>query len=182
MPNIKVFSGSSNRDLAQKIADRIGCRLGKVTSKKFSNQETRVTSIADQLNVDFALIHKERKRANEVDRMVLVGDVNNRVAILVDDMADTCGTICTAADKLIEAGAERVYAICTHGIFSGPALERINKSAFEAVVVTNTLPQEENMRKAPKIQCIDVSTMLAEAIRRTHNGESVSYLFNHVPL
>ncbi|KER33870.1 hypothetical protein T265_00315 [Opisthorchis viverrini] len=142
----------------------------------------RVTSIADQLNVDFALIHKERKRANEVDRMVLVGDVNKRVAILVDDMADTCGTICTAADKLIEAGASRVYAICTHGIFSGPALERINKSSFEAVVVTNTLSQDENMSKAPKIQCIDISVMLAEAIRRTHNGESVSYLFNHVPL
>ncbi|VDQ08751.1 unnamed protein product [Trichobilharzia regenti] len=119
-----------------------------------------VTSIADQLNVDFALIHKERKRANEVDRMVLVGDVSNRVAILVDDMADTCGTICTAADKLIEAGAERVYAICTHGIFSGPALDRINKSAFEAVVVTNTLPQEENMRKAPKIQVSKIFKIL----------------------
>ncbi|OON17468.1 ribose-phosphate diphosphokinase, partial [Opisthorchis viverrini] len=318
MPNIKIFSGSSNHALGQKIADRIGVRLGKVTSRKFSNQETcvevgesvrgedvfivqtgggevndnlmelliminackiasscrvtavipcfpyarqdkkdksrapisaklvanmlsvagadhiitmdlhasqiqgffdipvdnlyaepavikwiksniqewkdcvivspdaggakRVTSIADQLNVDFALIHKERKRANEVDRMVLVGDVNKRVAILVDDMADTCGTICTAADKLIEAGASRVYAICTHGIFSGPALERINKSSFEAVVVTNTLSQDENMSKAPKIQCIDISVMLAEAIRRTHNGESVSYLFNHVPL
>ncbi|BHF59483.1 Ribose-phosphate pyrophosphokinase 2 [Sparganum proliferum] len=142
----------------------------------------RVTSLADQLNVDFALIHKERKRANEVDRMVLVGDVKGRAAILVDDMADTCGTICTAAQRLTEAGATRVYAICTHGIFSGPAIERINKSCFEAVVVTNTIDQKENMKKAPKLQCIDISTVLAEAIRRTHNGESVSYLFNHVPL
>ncbi|XP_028272510.1 ribose-phosphate pyrophosphokinase 1 isoform X1 [Parambassis ranga] len=142
----------------------------------------RVTSIADRLNVDFALIHKERKKANEVDRMVLVGDVTDRVAILVDDMADTCGTICHAADKLISAGATKVYAILTHGIFSGPAISRINNACFEAVVVTNTIPQEEKMKHCPKIQVIDISMILAEAIRRTHNGESVSYLFSHVPL
>ena len=195
-----------------------------------------VTSIADRLNVDFALIHKERKKANEVDRMVLVGDVKDRVAILVDDMADTCGTICHAADKsvppnrskgcpagripvftvtmfvfrLIDAGAIKVYAILTHGIFSGPAISRINSAPFEAVVVTNTIPQEEKMKACPKIQVhsgtlgplpklsrrgtrvsccpafstqvIDISMILAEAIRRTHNGESVSYLFSHVPL
>uniref|UniRef100_A0A8C3M730 Ribose-phosphate pyrophosphokinase 2 n=1 Tax=Geospiza parvula TaxID=87175 RepID=A0A8C3M730_GEOPR len=142
----------------------------------------RVTSIADRLNVEFALIHKERKKANEVDRMVLVGDVKDRVAILVDDMADTCGTICHAADKLMSAGATKVYAILTHGIFSGPALSRINNASFEAVVVTNTIPQEEKMKHCPKIQFIDISMILAEAIRRTHNGESVSYLFSHVPL
>lgn len=76
----------------------------------------RVTSIADRLNVDFALIHKERKRANEVENMTLVGNVADKIAILVDDMADTCGTICLAADKLIEAGASRVYAVCVHGV------------------------------------------------------------------
>ncbi|OAD52687.1 Ribose-phosphate pyrophosphokinase 1 [Eufriesea mexicana] len=122
----------------------------------------RVTSIADRLNVEFALIHKERKKANEVASMVLVGDVKDRVAILVDDMADTCGTICHAAEKLLEAGAIKVYAILTHGIFSGPAISRINNASFEAV-------------------CIDVSMMFAEAVRRTHNGESVSYLFSNVP-
>ncbi|XP_040192448.1 ribose-phosphate pyrophosphokinase 2 isoform X1 [Rana temporaria] len=142
----------------------------------------RVTSIADRLNVEFALIHKERKKANEVDRMVLVGDVKDRVAILVDDMADTCGTICHAADKLLSAGATKVYAILTHGIFSGPAISRINNAAFEAVVVTNTIPQEDKMKHCSKIQVIDISMILAEAIRRTHNGESVSYLFSHVPL
>lgn len=141
----------------------------------------RVTSIADRLNVEFALIHKERKKANEVASMVLVGDVKDRVAILVDDMADTCGTICHAAEKLIEAGATKTYAILTHGIFSGPALERINSARFEAVVVTNTIPQDGHMKDCPKIQCIDVSMMFAEAVRRTHNGESVSYLFSNVP-
>uniref|UniRef100_A0A8C1VB51 ribose-phosphate diphosphokinase n=2 Tax=Cyprinus carpio TaxID=7962 RepID=A0A8C1VB51_CYPCA len=285
MPNIKIFSGSSHPDLSQKIADRLGLELGKVVTKKFSNQETcveigesvrgedvyivqsgcgeindnlmelliminackiasasrvtavipcfpyarqdkkdkgffdipvdnlyaepavlkwikeninewknctivspdaggakRVTSIADRLNVDFALIHKERKKANEVDRMVLVGDVKDRVAILVDDMADTCGTICHAADKLVSAGATKVYAILTHGIFSGPAISRINTANFEAVVVTNTIPQEDKIKHCNKIQVIDISMILAEAIRRTHNGESVSYLFSHVPL
>ncbi|XP_044014310.1 ribose-phosphate pyrophosphokinase 1 isoform X5 [Aphidius gifuensis] len=141
----------------------------------------RVTSIADRLNVEFALIHKERKKANEVASMVLVGDVKDRVAILVDDMADTCGTICHAAEKLLEAGATKVYAILTHGIFSGPAISRINNACFEAVVVTNTIPQDGHMKDCQKIQCIDVSMMFAEAVRRTHNGESVSYLFSNVP-
>nr|CAI5826991.1 unnamed protein product [Callosobruchus analis] len=141
----------------------------------------RVTSIADRLNVEFALIHKERKKANEVASMVLVGDVKDKVAILVDDMADTCGTICHAAEKLMEAGATKVYAILTHGIFSGPAISRINNACFEAVVVTNTIPQDAHMKDSTKVQCIDVSMMFAEAVRRTHNGESVSYLFSNVP-
>uniref|UniRef100_A0A8C5KBT3 Ribose-phosphate pyrophosphokinase 1 n=1 Tax=Jaculus jaculus TaxID=51337 RepID=A0A8C5KBT3_JACJA len=142
----------------------------------------RVTSVADQLKVDFALIHKERKKANEVGRMVPVGDVKDRVAILVDDMAAACGTVCHAADKLLSAAASRVYAILTHGIFSGPAISRTNSACFEAVLVTNTIPQEDQMKHCSKIQVIDISMILAEAIRRTHNGESVSYLFSHVPL
>jgi len=141
----------------------------------------RVTSIADRLNIDFALIHKERKKANEVASMVLVGDAKGKVAILIDDMADTCGTIVQAAQKLVEDGATKIYAILTHGIFSGEALARINNSSFEAIVVTNTIPQDKNMVDCSKIQVIDVSMMFAEAVRRTHNGESVSYLFENVP-
>jgi len=114
--------------------------------------------------------------------MTLVGNVDGKTAILVDDMADTCGTICMAAEKLSEAGASKIYAMCVHGIFSGNALEKLNKSKFEAVVVTNTIPQEENMKACRKLQCIDISMIIAEAIRRTHNGESVSYLFSHVPM
>ena len=157
----------------------------------------RVTSIADRLNIDFALIHKERKKQNEVASMVLVGDAKGKVAILVDDMADTCGTVVHAAEKLQEDGATKIYAILTHGIFSGEALSRLNGSNFEAVVVTNTIPQDKNMVECCKIQVhaivlsntmivpfvkvIDVSMMFAEAVRRTHNGESVSYLFENVP-
>ena len=99
----------------------------------------RVTSIADRLNIDFALIHKERKKQNEVASMVLVGDARGKVAILVDDMADTCGTIVMAANKLLESGATKIYAILTHGIFSGPALERINNACFEVMTLDVTL-------------------------------------------
>ena len=139
------------------------------------------TSIADRLGVDFALFHKERQRANEVSRMVLVGRVQDKVAILVDDMADTCGTISLAASHLVDAGASRVFAIVTHGILSGKALEKVEASALEKLVVTNTIPQTENCRKCPKIEVIDISAVLGEVIRRSHYGESVSKLFHEVP-
>ncbi|ETS60362.1 hypothetical protein PaG_05564 [Moesziomyces aphidis] len=141
----------------------------------------RATSLADRLELDFALFHKERKRANEVSRMVLVGNVEGKVAILVDDMADTCGTLDLAAQQLIEYGAERVLAIVTHGILSGPALERITNSRLEKLIVTNTLPQAANRSRCAKIEEIDISHVLAETIRRSHYGESVSVLFNQIP-
>lgn len=141
----------------------------------------RMTAIADRLDIDFAIIHKERQRANEGDSTVLVGDVKNRIAIMVDDLADTCDTIVKGAETLRDAGASKIYAICTHGIFAGNAVDKINGSCLEALVVTNTIPQEKNMKLCPKLQTIDISVMLAEAIRRTHYAESVSYLFTNVP-
>ncbi|KAI0801237.1 phosphoribosyl pyrophosphokinase [Fomes fomentarius] len=141
----------------------------------------RATSIADRLGVDFALFHKERKKANEVSRMVLVGHVKDKVAILVDDMADTCGTLCLAAQHLSEAGAIKVYALVTHGILSGNALKNVEESALEKLIVTNTLPQAENVAKCSKIEVIDIGNVLAEVIRRSHYGESVSKLFDEVP-
>lgn len=167
----------------------------------------RATSLADRLEVDFALFHKERKKANEVSRMVLVGSVEGKTAILVDDMADTCGTLELAAQRLAESGAERVLAIVTHGILSPPALERIAKSKLEKLIVTNTIPQAKNKAKCTKIEevsmsqpfdlsslssdfylndvlfhsQIDISHVLAETIRRSHYGESVSVLFNQIP-
>ncbi|SJL05619.1 probable Ribose-phosphate pyrophosphokinase 2 [Armillaria ostoyae] len=141
----------------------------------------RATSIADRLGVDFALFHKERKKANEVSRMVLVGHVKGKVGILVDDMADTCGTLCLAAQHLAEAGVEKAYAFVTHGILSGNALKSIEESTLEKLIVTNTLPQEENQRKCAKIEVIDIGVVLGEVIRRSHYGESVSKLFHEVP-
>jgi ribose-phosphate pyrophosphokinase len=141
----------------------------------------RATSMADRLGVDFALFHKERKKANEVSRMVLVGEVKGKVAILVDDMADTCGTLCLAAHHLAEAGVEKSYAMVTHGILSGNALEAVENSALEKLIVTNTLPQEENRARCRKIEVIDIGAVLGEVIRRSHYGESISKLFNEVP-
>lgn len=141
----------------------------------------RATSIADRLGVDFALFHKERKKANEVSRMILVGRVKGKIGILVDDMADTCGTLCLAAKHLSEAGASRVFGLVTHGILSGNALNAIEESSLEKLIVTNTLPQQENVEKCKKIEVIDIGNVLAEVIRRSHYGESVSKLFDEVP-
>lgn len=105
--------------------------------------------------------------------MVLVGSVKGKVAILVDDMADTCGTLGLAARNLKDAGATSVYAFVTHGILSGPALKVINESAMEKLFVTNTIPMSEKQQECDKIEVIDVSHVLAETIRRSHFGESV---------
>jgi len=140
----------------------------------------RATSIADGLNLPFALIHKERTRPNEVSRMTLVGEVAGKTAILVDDMADTCGTLVKAASVLIDqGGAKDAIAIVTHGILSGNAIEALNGSRLKKIVVTNTVPHEAKKEVCDRIETIDISPTLAEACRRTHNGESVSFLFKH---
>jgi len=142
----------------------------------------RATSLADRLVCPFALIHKERPRPNEVGRMVLVGDVVDKIAVLVDDMADTSGTLAKAAETVKSHGAREVHAIVTHGILSGNAVNTINNSCLNQVVVTNTVPLGDKLERCPKLKVIDVSSTIAESIRRTHNGESVSYLFTHVPV
>ncbi|TPX31884.1 ribose-phosphate diphosphokinase [Synchytrium microbalum] len=162
----------------------------------------RATSIADKLDIDFALIHKERKKANEVSRMTLVGEVRGRVCILVDDMADTCGTLGLAAKVLMDGGAVKPpkrplrilmnpsFVSSTHIpptpplnriVLSGKAVNIINDSVLAGVVVTNTIPHEYKKLLCPKLDTIDVSATFAEAIRRTHNGESVSFLFAYAP-
>lgn len=141
----------------------------------------RCAALADRLDLDFAIIHKERKRANEVSRMVLVGEVTGRTAIIIDDMADTCGTLALAAQTLVEHGARQVHAMVIHAILSGDAVQKITDSALDRLVVTNTVPLTEPARQCKKIVVLDVSSIMAEAIRRIHNGESVSYLFSHAP-
>ena len=148
----------------------------------------RATSMADRLDLPFALIHKERQRPNEVSRMTLVGDVKDRTAILVDDMADTCGTLAKAADTLVKHGAKDVVALVTHGILSGKAVQILKESCLSKLVITNTVPVSEEKldalgvpdgEKGCRLETIDISPVLAEACRRTHNGESVSFLFSH---
>ncbi|KAK9449102.1 phosphoribosyltransferase-like protein [Limtongia smithiae] len=149
----------------------------------------RATKIADALGMDFALIHKERRtmrdhngvkhHGREHASMMLVGDVTNRVALLIDDLVDTSNTITRAAKLLKDRGAIKVYAIITHGIFSGDAVQRITASALDKVVTTNSAPQLQNkMLLGDKLEILDISKIFAEAIRRIHNGESVSMLFD----
>jgi len=113
--------------------------------------------------------------------MVLVGDVTGKIAILVDDMADTCGTLVKAAETVMNHGAKEVLAIVTHGILSGNAIETLNKSKLSRVVVTNTVPLGDKSERCDRLGVVDISPTIAEAIRRTHNGESVSFLFTHAP-
>ncbi|KAF3219463.1 hypothetical protein TWF192_006268 [Orbilia oligospora] len=136
----------------------------------------RATAIADRLDLSFALIHKERTRPNEVSRMTLVGDVKDKTAILVDDMADTCGTLVKAADTLIDNGAACVVAIVTHGILSGKAIESINGSKLTKVVVTNTVPHEEKKRMCPKLDTIDISPTYGEFVNTATRKGSITPL------
>ncbi|KAH8668835.1 phosphoribosyltransferase-like protein [Xylariales sp. PMI_506] len=137
----------------------------------------RAASIADHLRVDLAIIHKERKVANQVSRMILVGNVVDKTAVLVDDIADTCGTLALAAKILKENGARKSVAIVTHGFLSGPSVTVVESSDLERLVVSNTLPLPDLAKSCSKIHQMDISQTLAEAIRRTHNGESISMLF-----
>jgi ribose-phosphate pyrophosphokinase len=138
----------------------------------------RAKSVADRLGTDLAIIHKERKRANEVDNMTLVGDVEGKIALLIDDMADTCGTLALAATTLKNKGAVEVYAVCSHGVLSGNAVQRIEEAPITQLIVTNSIMMSDATKNCPKIKLIDVGSMLAETIRRTHNGESISVLFH----
>lgn len=130
------------------------------------------------MDADLAIIHKERKKANEVSGMILVGDVKDKVALIVDDMADTCGTLVSACEMLISKGATKVYALVTHGVLSGDAIQKLNESSLTELVITNTIPHAEKAAKCPKIKTINIAHTLSEAIRRTHHGESISSLFS----
>ncbi|KAG7136875.1 Ribose-phosphate pyrophosphokinase 5 like protein [Verticillium longisporum] len=143
----------------------------------------RATAVADELDMGFALIHKERRPTKYSEQrnasMMLVGDVKDRTCILIDDLVHTGNTITRAAKLLKKEGATSITALLTHGIFSGDAIARINASAIDKIIVTNTVPQREHMQMCPKLEYLDVSPVFAEAIRRVHHGESISVLFQH---
>ena len=137
----------------------------------------RARAYAKRLNAGLAIIDKRRLRPNESEVMHVVGDVKGKVAIILDDMIDTAGTICKAADALYERGAKEVHGMATHPVLSGPAIERLKKSPMKSVVVTDTIPLREEAKKLKKIKVLSVANLLGEAIRRIHNDDSVSSLF-----
>lgn len=129
------------------------------------------------LDAGLAMIIKQRPKAGQIERMDLVGSVDNADCVIVDDMIDTAGTLCTAAEQLKSSGARRVFAFASHGLFSGPASDRISRSVLEEVVVTNTIPLTSTSKTNEKIVQLSVAPLLAEAIKRVHLRQSVSDLF-----
>jgi ribose-phosphate pyrophosphokinase len=137
----------------------------------------RTRAFAKRLKADLAIIDKRRDRPNESKALNVIGDVMGKTAVLLDDMVDTAGTLCNAAAMLKEAGAVEVHACCTHGVLSGPAIERLEASVIKSLVVTNTIPLRGNAKECKKIKVLSVSHLLGEAIRRIHSEDSVSSLF-----
>ncbi|KAA0876552.1 ribose-phosphate pyrophosphokinase [Nitrincola tapanii] len=137
----------------------------------------RARAVAKQLDCDLAIIDKRRERANESQVMNIIGDVAGRTCILVDDMCDTAGTLCKAARALKEKGAARVVSYVTHAVLSGPAISNISNSELDELVVTDTIPLSPEAMKCAKIRQLTLAPMLAEAVRRVCNEESISAMF-----
>ena len=161
--------------------------LGEVWKQKYDNMivvspdvggVVRARALARRLdNADLAIIDKRRPRANESQVMNIIGDVRGKSCILVDDLVDTAGTLCQAAQALKDEGAERVIAYITHPVLSGKAVERVSASALDELVVTDTIPLGEEARKCKRIRVLSVAELLAETMRRIRDEESVSSLY-----
>ncbi len=137
----------------------------------------RARAMAKQLETDLAIIDKRRPKANEAKVMHIIGEVEGRSCIMIDDMVDTANTLCEAARSLKERGAIKVVATCTHPVLSGQAVERIAKSELDELLVTNSIPLREDAQNCPMIHQLSVAELLAESIRRISTGDSISNLF-----
>ncbi len=138
----------------------------------------RARALAKQLGCDLAIIDKRRPKANVSEVMHVIGEIDGRNCVIMDDMIDTAGTLVKAAEVLKERGAKSVYAYCTHAVFSGPAIERIKASQLDEVVITNTIPLVEAAKSTTKIRQLSTAFLFAETIRRITDGDSVTSLFS----
>ena len=139
----------------------------------------RARAVAKKLNVDLAIIDKRRPAANVAQVMHIIGDVAGRTCLIVDDMVDTAGTLCKAADALKEHGAARVVAYSTHPVLSGPAIKNIENSNLDSLVVTDTIPLSEEAKNCGRIRQLSMAKLLAESTRRVSNEESISAMFDN---
>ena len=138
----------------------------------------RVRAFAKRIECTIAIIDKRRSGPNDAKALNLIGDVRGKTAIILDDMIDTAGTLTQAVDSLLNNGAKRVIAVATHPVFSGPAISRIEESGLEKIWVADTIPLRGDAEKCKKIEVISVAPVVAEAIKRINNYDSVSALFN----
>jgi len=137
----------------------------------------RARAYAKRLNASLAIIDKRRSAPNQAKAMAIIGDVENKTAIILDDMVDTAGTLTEAGNVVMEKGAKAVHAYCTHPVLSGPAIDRIDKSSLSSLVVTDTIPLSKEAENCDKIETLSVSRLIGEAIMRSYRGDSVNSLF-----
>ncbi len=137
----------------------------------------RARAIAKRLNADLAIIDKRREAPNQAKAMAVIGEVTGKIAVLMDDMVDTAGTLTEAAEAIVNAGAREVHASCAHPVLSGPEIERINQSTLKSMVVTDTIPLSEAAAACDKIKVLSISQLVGEAIIRSYRGDSVTSLF-----
>jgi len=174
--NIPVDHLKGGRLLAEYYLEKFPKRDDVVVVSPDLGSVTRARDFAAKLDVPIAIIDKRRPKPNVSEVMNIIGDIKDKTCILLDDMIDTAGTITNGAHALAERGAKAVYACCTHGVLSGPAMERIQNSPIEELLTLDTIVIPEE-RKIPKIKTISVATLFAEAIRRIYNDTSLSELF-----
>jgi ribose-phosphate pyrophosphokinase len=137
----------------------------------------RARAFAKRLNADLAIVDKRRDAPNQAKAMAVIGDVRDKVAVILDDMVDTAGTLTEAADALSIKGATQIHACCTHAVLSGPAIDRIKNSALQTVVVSDTIPLRPEAAASEKFIALSISKLMGEAIIRSHRGDSVTTLF-----
>lgn len=138
---------------------------------------SRARNFASRVDASIAIVDKRRPKANAIEVMNVIGDVKGKTCLMVDDMIDTAGTICQGAEALMKNGAKEVYACCTHGVFSGPAMDRITKSPIKELIVLDTINMPENVRNNPKIKIISSAKAIAKAITAVYSDSSLSAIY-----
>ena len=142
----------------------------------------RARDLAQRIGAPLSIVDKRRGKPGEVAEMTVIGDVKDKVCVIVDDIVDTAGTLCKAAEVLMENGAKEVHSYITHGVLSGPAVDRVSKSVMKSLVITDTIRATDAVKACPNIRIVPTAPMFAQAILNTWNGTSVSSLFDHKTL
>ena len=135
------------------------------------------TKIASRLGTELAIVNKVRAKHNQAEVCHIIGDVKGKNCVLFDDLIDTAGTVCCVAEALKEAGAKEIIVCATHGLFSGNAIQKISSAPISEVIVTDSIPQEKNIKGSEKIKIVQIAGLIGEAIKRSHRNESISCLF-----
>ena len=175
--SIPVDNIYASNIMCQRIADEFNPDELQVVSPD-TGGVIRARSVAKTLKVqDLAIIDKRRERANESEVINVIGEVENKVCIVPDDLIDTAGTICNGANALKNKGAKKIIAFITHAVLSGDAIENINNSEIDSLIVSNTIDIDDKLKKCPKIDVFDISPVLSESIKRIDSGKSISELY-----